>query len=118
MRTRVYMDSNNNLPVIPKYKYSLNHKVPYSSSHSNDLNLSSPLESKSLFSKIGRNGINPQNSMTIPNKIKSGSNFSLEKINSSILEFNEPMSATKNSNKLRRIPKDYGGFKLPGLKRK
>ena len=110
MKTRIYMD-NSNLPQLPKYKYSFNSKI-------HDLNLSTPLESKSLFSKIGRNGISPQNSLTIPHKIKSGGNFSLEKINSSILDYNEPMSATKNSNKLRKITKDYGGFKLPGLKKK
>ena len=109
MRGRLYADSNN-FPQLPKYKYSFNQKI-------HDLNISTPLENKSMFSKIGRHGLTPHNNHTLPDKIKSGSNFSLEKINSSILDYNEPMSATKNP-KLRRFNREVGSFKLPTLKKR
>ena len=108
MRGRLYGDINN-LPQIPKYKYSFNQKI-------HDLNISSPLDSKSLFSKMGRHQMTPNSSNTLPDKIKSGSNLSLEKINSSMLEYNESISGARN-HKLRKLSRDPN-FKLPTLKKK
>ena len=104
----IAVDSNN-FPHMSKFKYSFNQKI-------HDLNLNSPLENRSMFAKIGRNGVTPDNNPIVSEKIKSGSNFSLEKINTSMLDCYQ--SIPNKNLKLRKLIKDNPNFKLPILKKR